>query len=176
MYSDLRRSSISYNITLWHDYMPDVCSGERRLWLLIFCKYFYAILYMYLFVYSFRRGTVWRGLSVWRRAFHREKHRSTRCGYRFLNECVKRLHRNHASWAKFKRAWSVLEWVTASSRAKCPICSLSSTPGHPMKFRLTNSVINNNGSSHLYCQFHFVNNAIFLFNVTFTLIGCLCRK
>ena len=107
---------------------------------------------------------------------NREKHRSTRCGYRFLNECVKRLHRNHASWAKFKRAWSVLEWVTASSRAKCPICSLSSTPGHPMKFRLTNSVINNNGSSHLYCQFHFVNNAIFLFNVTFTLIGCLCRK
>ena len=44
-------------------------------------------------------------------------------------------------------------------------------PGHPIKFPLTNSLINKNGSTHLSCQFHFVNNAIFLFIVTFTLIG-----
>ena len=61
--------------------------------------------------------------------------------------------------------------LTSVRLGKKDFVSVPGIPGHPIKFRLTNSVINNKGSAILYRQFNFLNNAIFLFNVTFTLIG-----
>ena len=117
MYDDVGRK----NIALCHDYMSDACSGEGRLWLLVFVNNsklnLYTIYLLLLLFVEWHRLT--RFLS-WRSAFHNfaRNFDQLTADLDFLT-MGKRLHRNHANEAKFKQAWSVIGWVTAPRYNLC---------------------------------------------------------